>query len=152
MNDTVRGRCLCGATRFTARGPARWVAHCHCQSCRRATGAPLTTYVCFPAEDFAWEGDPARVYESSPDVRRRSCATCGSPLTYDAGRWPGEMHVHVSALERPADYPPRLHAYAVERIPWLEIHDDLPRYESVGGRGVEPMSYGPAARSGVQRG
>jgi hypothetical protein len=86
------------------------------------------------------------VFESSPGVRRRFCAHCGSPLTYDAERWPGEIHVHVSALERPADFPPRLHAYVLERIPWLEVHDDLPRYGVVGGRRVVPVGYGPVRR------
>ncbi len=148
MNETVTGRCLCGATRLRARGPARWVAHCHCLSCRRATGAPLTTYVCLAADGFAFEGEAPRVYQSSPGVERRFCARCGSPLTYQGERWPGEVHVHVSVLERPQDFPPRLHAYAAERIPWLEIHDDLPRFESVGGGGAQPVAYGPARGGG----
>lgn len=45
MMDTVvaRGSCLCGAVRFRASLPCKWVAHCHCTCCRRAHGAPLVT-------------------------------------------------------------------------------------------------------------
>lgn len=28
--NEAHGACLCGAVHFTARLPARWVAHCHC--------------------------------------------------------------------------------------------------------------------------
>jgi len=146
MTQIHPGHCLCGQTRFTATGPPRWVAHCHCESCRRATGAPITTYASFKADGFTFAGEPPQVYESSPGVRRRFCARCGSPLTYDADRWPGEVHVHVSALERPGAVQPRLHAYVGERIPWLELHDDLPRFRETGGRGVEPVGYGPRRR------
>jgi hypothetical protein len=148
MSDTHGGCCLCGRVRFTATGSPRWVAHCHCESCRRATGAPVTTYASFEAAGFAWSGSPPQVFESSPGVRRRFCGHCGSPLTYDADRWPGEIHVHVSTLECPGDFPPRLHAYVAERIPWLELHDDLPRYREVGGRHVAPVGHGPARRRG----
>ena len=44
------GRCLCGAVGYRAIGEPKWIANCHCASCRRATGAPLTTYAGYPAE------------------------------------------------------------------------------------------------------
>ena len=43
------GRCLCGAVRFTADGPPKWTGYCHCQSCRRHTGAPVSAYAGFEA-------------------------------------------------------------------------------------------------------
>lgn len=43
--EAARGSCLCGAVRFTARLPSRWVAHCHCTRCQRAHGAAFVTWV-----------------------------------------------------------------------------------------------------------
>ena len=48
------GRCLCGAIRYRAGGAPKWIANCHCDSCRRVTGAPLTTYAGFAAAAFAF--------------------------------------------------------------------------------------------------
>ncbi len=35
-SDALEGGCLCGAVRFSLTPPTDFVAHCHCQSCRRA--------------------------------------------------------------------------------------------------------------------
>jgi hypothetical protein len=64
------GRCLCGAIRYRASGAPKWIANCHCASCRRATGSPFTTYAGFAAEVFAYlVGEPVR-FQSSPGVTR----------------------------------------------------------------------------------
>jgi hypothetical protein len=117
------GRCLCGAIRYRAEGAPAWVAFCHCESCRRATGAPTTAYAGFPAERFRYvEGEPAR-FGSSPGVTRSFCARCGTPLTYEGARWPGEVHVLVGTLDRPECVTPQSHAFAEERLPWLHLAD-----------------------------
>jgi hypothetical protein len=38
--DQFEGGCLCGAVRFTATGQPKGVYWCHCQSCRKHSGAP----------------------------------------------------------------------------------------------------------------
>jgi hypothetical protein len=50
------GRCLCGAVRFTADGPPKWTGYCHCQSCRRHTGAPVSAYAGFDPGTLAPTG------------------------------------------------------------------------------------------------
>ena len=45
----AHGGCHCGAVRFVARFPSRFVAHCHCASCRRAHGAAFVTWAGFPS-------------------------------------------------------------------------------------------------------
>ena len=115
------GRCLCGAVRYRATGEPKWIANCHCASCRRAVGAPLATYAGFPAQQFAWTaGEPAR-FESSPGVERTFCARCGSSLTYAGERWPGEIHLLVGSLDRPEDFPPQGDAFVEEKLPWLPL-------------------------------
>ena len=42
MTAAHEGRCLCGAVRFRAWGPPKWVMWCHCDSCRRHSGAPAS--------------------------------------------------------------------------------------------------------------
>ena len=61
------GRCLCGAVRFTADGPPKWTGYCHCQSCRRHTGAPVSAYAGFEAAKVRFTGD------SPISNRRRAC-------------------------------------------------------------------------------
>lgn len=113
----LTGRCLCGRVRYRAAGAPIWVAHCHCASCRRATGAPLTTYAGFSAASFGYlAGEPA-TFASSPGVTRSFCRRCGTPLTYQGLRWPGEVHVLVGTLDRPELVSPTSEGFAEERLP-----------------------------------
>jgi hypothetical protein len=121
MATELTGRCLCGSVRYRAAGAPLWVTHCHCESCRRATGAPLTTYAGFATESFAWtKGEPTS-FASSPGVRRTFCGRCGTSLTYQGERWPGEMHVLAATLDRPEAVTPKGEAFAEERLPWLHL-------------------------------
>jgi hypothetical protein len=47
MSDQFEGGRICGAVRFAATGQPKWVAWCHCQSCRRHSGAPVSVFVAF---------------------------------------------------------------------------------------------------------
>jgi hypothetical protein len=121
MAAELTGRCLCAAIRDRAAGEPLWVTHCHCESCRRATGAPLTTYAGFPAERFAWTAGAPATFASSPGVMRTFCGRCGTSLTYEGERWPGEVHVLVATLERPEAMTPQGEAFAEQRLPWLRL-------------------------------
>jgi hypothetical protein len=144
MNDIAAGRCLCGQVRFRVSGAPLRVAHCHCQSCRRQTGAPLATFVGYERGQFQLEaGEPAR-YTSSPGVRRWFCGSCGSALAYEADKYPDEIHLYLSAMDEPGRFPASLHVHYAERVPWFEVHDALPRYATT-GRGHQPVALGPAA-------
>src|SRR6267142_4295768 len=45
--EQFEGGCLCGAIRFLATGQPKGVAWCHCQSCRKHSGAPVSVFVAF---------------------------------------------------------------------------------------------------------
>ena len=96
--ETHRGRCLCGAIEFEADGEAKWVAHCHCESCRRHTASPMATFVGFTANRFRFTKGTPKVFESSPERLRSFCSDCGSPLTYHANWDPDGMHVYLGVL------------------------------------------------------
>lgn len=130
MNTVVaRGSCLCGAVRFRANLPSKWVAHCHCTCCRRAHGAPLVTWAGFPSEQFSLEPDAEQPtwYQSSPGAQRAFCTKCGSPMFFQSTRWPGEMHVARALFTEPLDREPSAHVFYETHVPWLNVADDLPK-------------------------
>jgi len=47
MSDQFEGSCLCGAARFVATGQPESVAWCHCESCRKHSGALVSVFVAF---------------------------------------------------------------------------------------------------------
>lgn len=123
MSDFHDGGCLCGAVRFRVSGPAKWTAYCHCESCRRHTGAPVSAYAGFERDQVAFTAGELARFASSAGVERGFCARCGSTLTYEGDRWPSEIHFHVGAFDRPQDFAPTGHACAEEHLAWLSISD-----------------------------
>jgi len=122
------GSCLCGEIEFEARAKPLCAAYCHCRSCRVNTGAPVAAYVGFAHDQVHYVHGERAFYQSSPGVQRGFCRNCSTPMTYESKRWPGEVHIHISALHQPELFLPEAHIYCAERIPWLEIHDHLPRH------------------------
>jgi len=125
----VEGGCLCGSVRYRASGEASHPTLCHCNSCRRAAGAPVVAWVTFPRAKFAFtKGAPSR-HRSSPPVERTFCSNCGTPLTYQHSAYPDEVDVTTASLDDPSAFPPADHTWTSERIAWLELGDRLPRHE-----------------------
>lgn len=122
-----KGHCLCGRTRFAFEGLPRFMAHCHCESCRRATASPFTSYLGVPDGAWRWTGQPAGQYESSPGVTRSFCTTCGTPMAYRSVDYPGEMHFFAATLDDPSNFAPTVHVHTDEMLPWVKLADDLPR-------------------------
>lgn len=100
MVEIYEGRCLCGYIRFKATGKPKWVLWCHCQSCRRHSGAPASVFVAFADDAVSLTSGVIAKYESSPGVEHGFCARCGSTLTCSNPKLPGETHFHIGAFER----------------------------------------------------
>ena len=119
MSDVHEGRCLCGDVRFRASGAPKWVLWCHCESCRRHSGAPASVFVSFADEAVTMTSGEITKYDSSPGVERGFCARCGSTLTCSNQHLPNETHFHVGAFERAAELAPMGELFGKERLPWV---------------------------------
>ena len=108
-----------GLVRFAARGEPKWIAHCHCESCRRATSAGFTTYAGYAATAVAWTAGAPAEYRSSAGVTRRFCPRCGSPMSFEGERWPGELHLFVASFDEPPDCTSAVHVHVEEQPPWV---------------------------------
>ena len=120
------GHCLCGQLRFVAKGEPKWVAYCHCASCRRHTGSPVACFVNFPLARVSFSGARA-TFESSPGVTRSHCAACGTPIAYETARRPGEIDLYLNAFDVPERFEPQVHVHFAEHLPWFDTRDDKPR-------------------------
>lgn len=128
----MKGHCLCGQVTFEFDGPPIWCGHCHCESCRRATASPFTTWVGVRRSACRFTGAKPVVRQSSPGARRSFCGTCGSPISFEGDRWPDETHLYAALLEHPEQAQPRFHVYVAEKLPWITLADGLPQYQGTG--------------------
>ena len=125
MAEVLSGRCLCGAVRYQCETAPTWTALCHCESCRRACSAPVVAWMGFTANAVRWDGE-RDFYQSSGIAKRGFCRTCGTQMSFESTRWPGELHLYAASLDEPQQYAPQLHCHVSERLTWLHTSDDLP--------------------------
>ncbi|MEO5719530.1 MAG: GFA family protein, partial [Chthoniobacterales bacterium] len=51
MADTHPGTCYCGAVALEASGSPIDMGYCHCENCRRYSGAPLSAFTLWKPEN-----------------------------------------------------------------------------------------------------
>ena len=128
-SSTFTGGCLCGKVRWRAEGAPIHVNHCHCATCRRASGAPIVTWATFPAAKVSFAG-PRVVRRSSEIASRSFCGECGSALTWQGDASPAEIDLTAGTFDDPSPLLPRDHLWTDSRVAWLAITDELPRYRT----------------------
>ena len=123
----MQGRCLCGTVRYRVRGQAYHVTHCHCASCRLASGAPFVTWFTVWALELEWQGE-IRHYQSSMGVQRGFCPRCGTTLSYRHEASPDEIDLTAATLNDPEQLEPEDHSWTQDMLGWMRMLPLLPRH------------------------
>ncbi len=127
---TLEGGCLCGVVRYRITGEPMVVSHCHCNICRRASGAPFITWMTLLTSDFAYTAGPPAIFRSSAEVGRDFCGACGTTLAFHHDAHPEEIDVSAASLDDPAQVTPQDHMWSGSMVPWIKLDDGLPRLEA----------------------
>ncbi|MCZ8153011.1 MAG: GFA family protein [Rhodobacteraceae bacterium] len=108
--ERVTGGCLCGAVRVVAEGAPLRVGLCHCRDCRKHHGAVFHASAIYPEGRVVITGE-VREYRG-----RCFCPVCGSSVF---SRSPGEVEVHLGALDEVGRFVPTYELWTVRREGWL---------------------------------
>jgi hypothetical protein len=121
----MRGGCLCGAVRFEAEPSDQHSHACHCEMCRRWTGAVLLV-VPVPADALRLEGeDRVRRYRSSEWAERGFCGTCGSSLFYRLQQ--GDYFLALGVFDEPDELPLASEIYIDRKTSAFDFAGERPR-------------------------
>lgn len=127
------GGCHCGAIRYAVEGQPAHAALCHCRDCTHHAGAQMVGWALFPRAAVTITGEP-RVYKSSADGRRLSCAACGTGLFYlNETIFPGQIDVQIATLDDPEAFPAAVHIQVADDPRWMADVAALPRFDRYPG-------------------
>lgn len=145
--EVAEGGCICCAVRYRTSGAPETVILCHCESCRRHSGAPLVALAGYTRDQVSYASGTPIIYVSSPGVGRAFCADCGTSLTWEGDDGTGRQLVElmVATMDHPQDFSPEAQIHHGERLPWLETADHLPRYRVWHDDGDRPYLTAPVA-------
>jgi hypothetical protein len=130
----LSGHCLCRAVRYQCGPPTAAACFCHCESCRRASGAHAVAWMTVDRRTLRFlEGSPREV-RSSAHVIRTFCGLCGTPLTYRHGQRYGEsIDVTLCTLDDPGRIVPADHIWMQDAVAWDRPADGLPQHRRLRG-------------------
>lgn len=88
----------------------------------------MVAWTFFPTPGIRFEGEPPRLL-AWEGRERTFCGSCGTPLTFFDPTLPHQFEVTTASLENPEKHPPVEHNWVVDRLPWFDTKDTLPRFE-----------------------
>ena len=121
----IEGGCFCGAIRFRGELNQQCICHCHCEDCRRASGAPFVTWACFERHDFQITAGVPRQHLKNERVRY-FCQDCGTQLFWLRAENSPIICATVGSFDDPRQVTPQIHIWTEDKLPWIPICDNLP--------------------------
>jgi len=132
MEQTIEGRCLCGAVHITADAEPMAVRTCWCRLCQYLGAGSATVNLCFPADAVHVEGE-VHWYESKADsgndLRRGFCPTCGTPLFSVAVQRPHLVFIRAGALDDRSIAAPQATIGVKEAPEWACLNPAIPAHD-----------------------
>lgn len=125
----ITGGCLCGAIRYEIGEEPLGSMLCHCRICQRFSGAPILAGTTVLADTVTFTKGAPTYYRSSSIAERGFCNACGTSMIYKGtvGQWTKWLMIFTATLDEPEKYPPTYHLGIESKLPWMHVHDDLPR-------------------------
>lgn len=120
------GGCLCGAVRYKVEFQPSHTGHCHCATCRRASGAPYVTWFSTEPTALKFTKGRPKYFSSSAEAKRGFCAKCGTQIIFKYSDPKRRIGVTAGSLDKPSIARP------VEQIFWKDrvashLNTDLPK-------------------------
>jgi class 3 adenylate cyclase len=130
--EPITGGCLCGAVRYEISESVIDAGFCHCRMCQRFSGSPVSGFASFPRGSVRFTQGEPKYYASSSLAERGFCANCGSSLTFRPliPLWSDFFTIQIGSLDHPENIAPTWHLGIESQMPWLDVHDNLPRVRS----------------------
>ncbi|MEO0329390.1 MAG: GFA family protein [Pseudomonadota bacterium] len=129
MVQTYNGHCRCGGVSIESTGKPYFSGYCHCDDCRRSNGAPVVSFAGFKTDKIDWKKQDTLAHWQNGNFKRHFCKSCGSPIAYTDAVLPDVVFFYAGFMENPESFPPDHHSYNSEKISWLKLADDLPKFE-----------------------
>jgi hypothetical protein len=129
--DSVEGRCTCGAVRYRLRSGPLFVHACHCRWCQRETGSAFALNAMIETERVESLGEPPEAVPTPSNsgkgqtvLRCRHCRV--AVWSHYAGAGPAVAFVRVGTLLEPDRLPPDIHIFTSSKQPWVVLPAGTP--------------------------
>ena len=129
------GGCACGAVRYALTNGPLIVHACHCRDCQRLTGSAFVINLWIERKFVESRGEDPRSFILKGGSGRPHevcfCASCGTYVWSRYDPAPGDaLFVRAGTLDRPEAVRPDVHIFTRSKLPWLQLPEGVPAFES----------------------
>ena len=136
----ISGSCFCKAVKFKVNGEYKSVVNCHCDFCRKHSGAAFSTYVAVSeaALEITSGADSLATFQLEGDAQKHFCKQCGSPLFNGKNaRYPGLCMIYLGSIDGSAIYVPTANIHCESQLAWVPTLSELRAFPQGIGRHSE---------------
>ena len=130
------GGCLCGDVRYEVSGEIARMVNCHCDDCRRNTGAAFATNIFVKMDDLRVTQGKTATYDYTADSGnarvKEFCPRCGSQLfSYSVGR--DLTSVKVGTIDDAGFVKPQINLYCARALDYTrsQITDETKNFDGM---------------------
>lgn len=132
----LSGSCLCGSLSFEGDCDVKLIANCHCDDCRRATGAAYGTLLFADEESVLVQGESVE-YEHVSDrgskMTKIFCPTCGSQVFGRNSSRAGLLAIRAGAVTQKSEVVPTVNVYCESAIPTTPMDSTIASFDQMPG-------------------
>ena len=123
----ISGSCFCSAVQFKVNGAHKSVVNCHCNFCRKHSGAAFSTYVAVPetALEITSGAESLAAFLFAEDAQKHFCKQCGSPIFNTNARYPGLSMIYLGAIAAPSNFVPTANIHCESQLAWISAIAEL---------------------------
>jgi hypothetical protein len=131
LKNRITGSCSCGEIQYIITGRIKSVVNCHCDSCKKMTGAAFETIALVNETDIAFTNgeDALTAYQITERAKKYFCRHCGTPIYNLNSKIPRNCMVHIGSLDTPAMVKPTANLYCESMLQWAGEISALACYE-----------------------
>ncbi len=127
----ILGSCFCNAVQYKLACAPKALVNCHCNFCRKHSGAAFSTYAVFPeaALTISEGSDAIAVFNPAEHAHKHFCKQCGTPLFNKNARYPGLCMVYLGGISASLDMAPTANIYCESQLPWIKGIGEIRAFE-----------------------
>jgi len=125
----ITGSCLCANVNYEISGNIGEIAHCHCETCRKAHGAAFSSVATVQDIDFKLIGDVTLgCYESSPGKNRYFSPICATQI-YAKKEATKHIILRLGSLDDDPKSQEINHIWVSQKATWYSLNSHLPEHQ-----------------------
>ena len=133
MKSMQAGGCMCGATRYEIDLTDATTSNCHCRDCQKNSGGAFMPFTNVKFGQLKWITEPKGVVSISAEARRRFCADCGTPMTWEEVGCQLHQSISTGTLDDVSGIKISYEIYTRSRWPDILPVEGVPQFEAGSG-------------------